>query len=270
LSLTLAGLGYCLDRRQLGLHGASVVLMGRREAVLTKAVEGLSKEGISARWIRGDVRSQEDAQKAVAAATQAFGKLNILVNCAAGNFLAVAEMLSPKGFRTVLDIDAVGTFTMCGACFPALKAAGGGIIINISAVLHHGATWYQAHASAAKAAIDSLTRSLALEWGEFNIRVCGIAPGPTDGTPGLTKLAPGVDSESVREIVEGVIPLGRLGTKGDMALAAVFLASPAGHFITGDTLAVDGGQRLFKEKMIPREVVGEEGLGIMALGTDKG
>lgn len=87
--------------------------------------------------------------------------------------------------------------------------------------------------------------------------MCGIAPGPTDATPGLTKLAPGVDSESVKEMVQGVIPLGRLGTRTDMALAAVFLASAAGGFITGDTLAVDGGQRLHKEKMIPREVVGE-------------
>lgn len=84
--------------------------------------------------------------------------------------------MSTNAFRTVMDIDTVGTFNMSRAAFPALKAAGAGkgaAIINISATLHYGATWYQAHASAAKAAIDSLTRSLGLEWGGFGIRVCG-------------------------------------------------------------------------------------------------
>lgn len=84
----------------------------------------------------------------------------------------------------VMEIDAVGTFTMSKAAFTALKQAGTSIIINISATLHYGATWYQVHASAAKAAVDSITRSLALEWGEYGIRVNGIAPGPIKGTAG--------------------------------------------------------------------------------------
>lgn len=84
----------------------------------------------------------------------------------------------------VMEIDAVGTFTMSRAAFPALQAAGSSCIINISATLHYGATWYQVHASAAKAAVDSITRSLALEWGEYGIRVNGVAPGPIKGTAG--------------------------------------------------------------------------------------
>jgi NAD(P)-dependent dehydrogenase (short-subunit alcohol dehydrogenase family) len=83
-----------------------------------------------------------------------------------------------------MEIDAVGTFTMSRAAFPALKAAGSAAIINISATLHYGATWYQVHASAAKAAVDSITRSLALEWGEYGVRVNGVAPGPIKGTAG--------------------------------------------------------------------------------------
>lgn len=83
-----------------------------------------------------------------------------------------------------MEIDAVGTFTMSRAAFPALQQAGDAAIINISATLHYGATWYQVHASAAKAAVDSITRSLALEWGEYGIRVNGVAPGPIKGTAG--------------------------------------------------------------------------------------
>jgi 2,4-dienoyl-CoA reductase [(3E)-enoyl-CoA-producing], peroxisomal len=140
----------------------------------------------------------------------------------------------------------------------------GGVVVNISATLHYGATWFQAHASAAKAAVDSLTRSLGLEWGSYGVRVVGIAPGPIADTPGMTKLAPAGDgagdegtSEAVRELVAEVIPLGRMGSKADIGLAAVFLCSPAASFITGETLVVDGGHWLFKPQMLPREMVAE-------------
>lgn len=133
-----------------------------------------------------------------------------------------------KGFKTVMEIDTMGTFNLSSAAFPALRDSGRGVIINISATLHYGATWYQAHASAAKAAIDSLTRSLGLEWGAFNIRVCGIAPGPIAGTPGMTKLAPGDDAKVVEDAVKEVIPLGRMGTTADIAYMATFLCSDAG------------------------------------------
>lgn len=129
------------------------------------------------------MRKPDDCTAAVAACARQFHGIHILVNCAAGNFLATAEELSVNGFKTVMDIDTVGTFMMCRAAFPHLKTAHGAVI-NISATLHYGATWYQAHASAAKAAIDSLTRSLALEWGEFGIRVNGVAPGPIQDTAG--------------------------------------------------------------------------------------
>jgi len=103
-----------------------------------------------------------------------FGRVDILVNGAAGNFLAEAKSLTPKGFKTVMDIDAQGCFNMSHAVYPAMVKNGfGGSITNISMTLHYGATWYQAHASAAKSAIDSLTRSLALEWGCDKIRVNG-------------------------------------------------------------------------------------------------
>ena len=101
-----------------------------------------------------------------------FGRVDILVNGAAGNFLSEAKSLTPKGFKTVMEIDALGCYNMCHYSYPAM-AKNGGSIINISMTLHYGATWYQAHASAAKSAIDSLTRTLALEWGSDRIRVNG-------------------------------------------------------------------------------------------------
>ena len=121
-----------------------------------------------------DVRNPSACKAVVDYAMAQFGRVDILVNGAAGNFLAEAKSLTPKGFKTVLDIDTQGTFNMCHAVFPAMSKGGsGGSIINISMTLHYGATWYQAHASAAKSAIDSLTRTLALEWGCYKIRVNG-------------------------------------------------------------------------------------------------
>ncbi|KAF0692719.1 Aste57867_16230 [Aphanomyces stellatus] len=244
-----SGIGYEIAR-QLGLHGAKVLIMGRREAVLEKAVASLRAEGIAAISASGDVRKPEDAEAAVALAVKTYGTLNVLVNGAAGNFLSTAEELSTNAFRTVLDIDTVGAFNMARSVFPHLKN-NDGVIINISANLHLYATWYQVHASAAKAAIDSLTRSLALEWGRYQIRVVGIAPGPIADTPGMAKLGGG----AAEDMVNKIIPLGRMGTKVEMGQVAVFLVSKAGAFISGDTILADGGSFLFRDAPIPPEMV---------------
>ena len=146
------------------------------------------------------------------------------------------------------------------------------MIVNISATLHYGATWYQAHACAAKAAVDALTRSLALEWGAKGIRVCGVAPGPIAGTAGMTKLAPGEGGEGgIASRVVREIPIGRMGSKSDIALAVLFLASPAAAFVTGETLVVDGGAWLYRSPAAPRESVAALAKGVekssRAVGT---
>ncbi|KAL5650420.1 hypothetical protein ACJX0J_041229, partial [Zea mays] len=188
--------------------------------------------GSTAVGFDGDVRKQEDAARVIAATVEHFGKLDILVNGAAGNFLASPEDLKPKGFRTVLDIDTVGTYTMCYEALKYLKKGGpgrgpssGGLIINISATLQYTAAWYQIHVSAAKAGVDGITRSLALEWGtDYDIRVNGIAPGPIQDTPGMRKLAPEeMGNKGKRE----TMPLFKLGEKWDIAMAALYLASDA-------------------------------------------
>jgi 2,4-dienoyl-CoA reductase [(3E)-enoyl-CoA-producing], peroxisomal len=146
--------------------------------VLDEAVESLKQDGIKAMGFQGDVRQIGDCERWAADCVKSFGSLNILVNCAAGNFLATAEELSSGGFRSVMEIDALGTFNMSRAAHDALSKAKNACIINISATLHYGATWWQVHASAAKAAVDSITRTLALEWGSAGIRVNAVAPGP--------------------------------------------------------------------------------------------
>lgn len=146
--------------------------------MLDEAVESMKQKGIKAMGFQGDVRKIEDCERWATGCVAVFGALNIVVNCAAGNFLATAEELSSGGFRSVMEIDALGTFNMSRAAYGPLSKANNACIINISATLHYGATWWQVHASAAKAAVDSITRTLALEWGSAGIRVNGIAPGP--------------------------------------------------------------------------------------------
>ncbi|XP_078437887.1 short-chain dehydrogenase-reductase B [Wolffia australiana] len=253
-----SGIGFEIAT-QFGLHGAAVALMGRRSHVLQAAVEALRSQGIQAIGLEGDVRRQADAARVLEATVKRFRKLDILINGAAGNFLASPEDLSPNGFRTVIDIDTVGTYTMCHESLKYLKAGGlgkapseGGLILNISATLHYTAAWYQINVSAAKAAVDSITRGLALEWGtDYDIRVNGIAPGPIAATPGMRKLAP----EEMKSRIRDDIPLFKLGDKWDIAMAAIYMASDAGKYINGATLIVDGGLWLSHPRIIPKEEV---------------
>jgi 2,4-dienoyl-CoA reductase [(3E)-enoyl-CoA-producing], peroxisomal len=207
--------------------------------------------------VAGDVRDEKTCQSAVGEVVKRFGRLDTLINNAAGNFLASLDDLTPKGFKTVIEIDLIGVFNMSHAAFPHLKASKQGLIINITATLHYGASWYQAHPSAAKAGIDSLTRSFALEWGYHGIRANSIAPGPIEDTAGLTKLAPSTDDEATNKMIAKSIPLRRLGTKFDISMTAIFLASSAGSYVTGDAIVVDGGQWMFRQPPIPKSAVSQ-------------
>jgi len=141
---------------------------------------------------------------------------------------------------------------MCRASFPYLKQSHG-VIINLSATLHYLATPWQSHPSAAKAGVDSLTRSLAGEWGEFGIRVNGIAPGPIKDTEAMIRLMPGISSEEKEKLVSSTVPLGRMGTVEDIGFSALFLSSSASSYITGCTMVVDGGYWMAQKPLISRE-----------------
>src|SRR6476659_1977877 len=230
--------------RALAEAGASVALISRKAEHLEPAATAINKNGGKAVAIAADVREPEAVEKAVAATIEQFGKIDIVVNGAAGNFLCKAEDLSPNGFGPVVDIDLKGTFNVCRAAFEQLKL-NHGQILNISATLHYLGTPMQLHVSAAKAGVDALTRNLAVEWGRYGIRVNAIAPGPIEDTEGMKRLVP----EPVKERLKKNIPLGRFGLIKDIEQAAVFLCSDAASFINGATLVVDGGQWLLGSRL---------------------
>lgn len=219
--------------------GASVALVSRKMDHLQPAADAINEAGGKALAVAADVRQPEAVEKALAETVAHFGKIDIVVNGAAGNFLCTAEQLSPNGFGTVVDIDLKGTFNVCRAAFAQLKEHRGQIL-NISATLHYLGTPMQLHVSAAKAGVDALTRNLAVEWGRYGIRVNAIAPGPIEDTEGMTRLVP----EAFRNHLRKNIPLGRFGRIADIEKAALFICSDAASFINGIVLVVDGGQWL--------------------------
>jgi peroxisomal 2,4-dienoyl-CoA reductase len=225
--------------RALAEAGAQVALVSRKMEHLKPAVEKIRALGGEAFAFVADVRNMEEVEKAVGATVGKFGKLDIIVNGAAGNFLCPAEELSPNGFGTVVDIDLKGTFNVCRAAFTELKKEKGQIL-NISATLHYTGTPLQLHVSAAKAGVDALTRQLAVEWGRYGIRVNAIAPGPIEDTEGMSRLVPA----EVKEKLRRRIPLGRFGRIKDIEQTSVFLCSDAAAFINGAIIVVDGGQWL--------------------------
>ena len=231
--------------RALAEAGASVALVSRKLEHLEPAAKAINDNGGKAFAVAADVRNTEEVEKAIADTVAHFGKIDIVVNGAAGNFLSPAEALSPNGFGTVVDIDLKGTFNVCRAAFAQLKQHQGQIL-NISATLHYLGTPMQLHVSAAKAGVDALTRNLAVEWGRYGIRVNSIAPGPIEDTEGMKRLVP----EPVKEKLKKNIPLGRFGRIADIEKAALFLCSDAASFINGAVLVVDGGQWLSATKFI--------------------
>jgi len=231
--------------RALAEAGAQVALVSRKLEHLQPAAEAINANGGEAIPVAADVRDPEAVEKAVAATMDRFGKIDIVVNGAAGNFLCAAEELSPNGFGTVVDIDLKGTFNVCRAAFAELKK-NQGQILNISATLHYLGTPMQLHVSAAKAGVDALTRNLAVEWGRHGIRVNAIAPGPIGDTEGMKRLVP----EPIKQKLRQQIPLQRFGEIADIEKAAIFLCSDAASYINGAVLVVDGGHWLAANRVI--------------------
>lgn len=225
--------------RLLAHHGAKVSLVGRTLEKLDSVAREITAAGGHASAHAADVRDFGVLQKAVDETAAKLGRLDVVVNSAAGNFLAPAASLSANGFRAVVDIDLCGTFNACRAAFPHL-AVQGGSIVNITATQADVPTPLQVHAGAAKAGIAKLTRDLALEWGRSGVRVNAVAPGPIENTEGMSRLAPGTAADNLKRRV----PLQRYGTIEEIAAAVLYLVSPAGAYVTGSTLLVDGGTSL--------------------------
>ena len=213
-----------------GQYGAKVMIASRKEQVLLSAAKDLQQAGIEADLCVCDIREPVAVEQLMAAVRARFGGLDILVNNAAGNFPASIEQLSPNGFKTVVDIDLNGTFNMTKAAFEHFFKSAGGNIINISAPFAGWGVAYQAHAAAAKAGIDSLTRSCAVEWQTKSIRVNAVAPGAVRDTEGLERLS---------GALSGDVGPNNACQAIDIANCVLFLASEAARFISGEIIRVD-------------------------------
>jgi NAD(P)-dependent dehydrogenase (short-subunit alcohol dehydrogenase family) len=225
--------------------GASVAICGRSQERLDGAAAELRELGNPVFAASADVRDYAALEGVITRAGETLGPIHVLVSGAAGNFPASAEAISPNGFKSVIDIDLLGSFHASRAAFPQLKETRGSITF-ISAGQAFQAYPFQAHVGAAKAGVDMLMRDLAVDWGKYGIRSNSIAPGPIADTEGMRRLAPG---EGAKGKLAKAVPLQRLGHVDDIGMVAVFLASPLASYVTGTVLVADGGQNLLGSGM---------------------
>lgn len=222
---------------QFGRAGAKVSVVSRSAAKVEAAVTAIASGGAAAMGMAADVRDFSAVEAALKATFDAYGEIDVVISGAAGNFISPALGLSANAFKTVVDIDLLGTFNVLRASFQYLRKPGASLI-SITAPQGAAPSLFQAHACAAKAGVNMLTRCLAMEWGPAGVRVNAISPGPIEDTEGMSRLAPGPEAEAA---IKSHLALRTYGSKRDIADAALFLASENARYITGTILDCDGG-----------------------------
>jgi len=236
-----SGIGQRIAER-FAQHGANVTIAGRKHDKLESAAKIMRESGASVSTAAIDVRDYSAVAEAVQHAREQFGEIEIVVCAAAGNFPAPAIGMSANAFKSVIDIDLLGTFNTCRAAYEHLRKPGASLLA-ISASHAYLPVPFQSHVCAAKAGIDILIKTLAVEWGPAGVRLNCITPGPTDDTEGMRRLAPTPES---REKVLASVPLRRYGVKDELADLALFLSSHAASYITGGVFVCDGGSSLVR------------------------
>jgi peroxisomal 2,4-dienoyl-CoA reductase len=222
--------------RVFGRHGARVAIASRKRENLEAAQAELEGEGIECHIDTFDVRDPAAVTGVVGGVIERFGRLDVVVNNAAGNFPAPITSISPNGFKAVVDIDLLGTYNVSKAAFDAWLGDHGGNIVNITAAFDMRGVAMQSHVAAAKTGVNSLTRTCAVEWGPFGVRVNAVAPGSIGGTEGVRRFAAAVRSGDDSP----TNPLGLMGHGFDIAYCVLFLCTDSARFISGQVIAVDG------------------------------
>ena len=221
-------------------HGAKVALISRSADKIAAAAETITAAGGEAFGMAADVRDYAAVEATLHETVERFGKIDVVLSGAAGNFVAPALGMSANGFKTVVDIDLIGTFNVLRASFDHLNRPGASLI-SITAGQAVRPSMYQAHVCAAKAGIKMLTKCLAMEWVPEGVRVNAISPGPIADTEGMRRLAPTPEAEHA---IKSRIALRDYGSKLDIAEAALYLSTDSAKYITGTILNVDGGSEL--------------------------
>jgi citronellol/citronellal dehydrogenase len=253
----VSGAGSGLGREtalEMARLGATVVGCGRRPEPLAETAElavGLpgSFAGESL-----DIREEEPVDAFFDALLERHGRLDVLVNNAGGQFLSPAEAISPKGFRTVIELNVTGTWLMShAAATRAFIPGGGGKILSVTLSPHNGMPG-MVHSGAARAAVENMMRTLSIEWARFGITTCAIAAGQFATETLLTKYP-----REVVEQLEHSIPIGRTGRPEEVAWLLAYLASPAGDFYSGTTITIDGARDNWVGPWPPQQITGESG-----------
>jgi NAD(P)-dependent dehydrogenase (short-subunit alcohol dehydrogenase family) len=222
---------------ELARLGATVIGCGRRPEPLESLVGEVSELGGIAESAAMDIRDEEAVAKLFDGVLERHGRLDVLVNNAGGQFLSPAEAISSKGFRTVIELNVVGTWLMThAAATKALIPQGEGKVVSVTLSPHNGMPG-MVHSGAARAAVENMTRTLSIEWSRFNVKLCAVAAGQFDTEVLRTKYP-----KPVAEHVHRTVPLGRLGAPEEMAWLVAYLASPAGDFFSGAVLTIDGAR----------------------------
>jgi citronellol/citronellal dehydrogenase len=253
----VSGAGSGLGRataRELAALGAIVVGCGRRREPLEETAAAIAEGGGEAEAIPADIRDQEAVEKLVDGILERHGRLDLLVNNAGGQFLSPAESVSPKGFRTVIELNVQGTWQMThAAATKAFIPQGGGKVLSVTLSPHNGMPG-MVHSGAARAAVENMMRTLAVEWARFGIKTCALAAGQFMTETMMTKYP-----QVVVDNLERSIPIGRAGRAEEMAWLVAYLASPAGDFVSGTTITIDGARDNWAGPWPPQAIAGEGG-----------